>query len=108
MKKRRNKIRAENIENGYDGRGHGHEQEHSEPALCGVHADLALNFEALADYVGQVVENLGEGAARLALQHDGSDEEFYVHQGNALGEIHEGIAHWHAEFLLFIELAEFA
>jgi hypothetical protein len=28
--------------------------------------------------------------------------------GHALGEIHEGVAHGHAELLLFIEFAEFA
>ena len=80
---------------------------HGEASLGGVDADLALNFEALADDVGQVVENFGEVAAGFALQHDGGDEEFYVDQGDALGEIHEGIADGHAEFLFFEEFAEF-
>jgi hypothetical protein len=43
-----------------------------------VDPNLALNLEALADDVGQVVEDLGEVAAGFALQHDGGDEEFDV------------------------------
>jgi len=50
----------------------------------------------------------GEIAAGFALQHDGSDEEFYVDQGDALGEVHESVADGHAELLLLVKLAELA
>src|ERR1039458_2314990 len=44
----------------YDhGRGQSHEQHHGETSLGGVNADLAQNLEAFADYIGQVVKNLG-------------------------------------------------
>jgi len=71
-----------------------------------VNPDLALNLEALANDVGEVIENFGEVAAGFALQHDGGDEEFYVDERDTLGEVHEGIANGHAELLLFKEFAE--
>src|SRR5271165_6881443 len=86
----------------------GHQQSHGKAALGGVDANLALDLEALADDVGQVVQDFGKIAAGFALQHDGSDEEFYIDERDALGEIHEGVADGHAELLLFIEFAEFA
>src|ERR1700722_15978236 len=108
IKKWADKIRAEYQKNGDHGRGHGHKQGHGKAPLRGVYADLALDLEALADNVGQVVENFSQVAAGFALQHDGGDKEFYVDQGDALGEIHEGVADRHAEFLFFKELAEFS
>ncbi len=89
-----------------DGR-HAHQQRHREASLGGIDAHLAQNLEPLADDIGEVVEDLGEVAAGLALEHDGSDEEFDVNQGHALGQIDERVAHWHAELLLFVKLAEF-
>src|SRR5579871_5776026 len=90
-----------------DGR-HSHQQGHSEASLGGVNAHLALNLEALADDIGEIVENFGQVAARLALQHDCGDKEFHIDKGNALRQIHESIAHGHAELLLFKELAKFS
>src|SRR5580698_5719939 len=108
IKERPDELRTEHGKNCHHGRRHPHEQGHGEAALRGVNPHLALNLEALADYVGQIVEDFSQVAAGFALQHDGGDEELHVHQGDALGEIHKGVAHRHAEFLLFVEFAEFA
>src|SRR5271165_190553 len=108
VKKRFDELRAEDGENGHHGWRHGHQQGHGEAALGGVDPNLALDLEALADDVGQVVENFGEVAAGFALEHDGGDEEFDIDQGHALGEVHKSVAHGHAELLLLIQFAEFA
>src|SRR5437870_605663 len=60
-----------------DGR-HAHEQQHGEAALRGVDTHLAQDLEAFANDVRKVVENLGEVAAGLALQHHCSHEELHV------------------------------
>src|SRR5208283_5380365 len=73
-----------------------------------MHADLAKNLETLADDIGKIVENLGQVTAGFALQHDGGDEELDVDERNAVGEIDERVANGKPEFLLFVELAEFA
>ena len=67
-----------------------------------------MNFEALADDIRQIVQDLRQVAAGLALQHNRGDEELYVDQGHALGEIDEGVADGHAELLFFVELAKLA
>ena len=103
-----NEARIQHQHDDDDDRRHAHQKRHGEPALRGVDPHLALNLEALANHIGQIVENLGEVAAGFALQHDGGDEEFHVHQRHALGQVHESIAHRHAEFLFFVELAKFA
>src|SRR6516164_2353103 len=90
-----------------DGR-HAHQQGHRQAALCRVYANLALNLESLPDNVGEIVQNLGQVAAGLALQHHGGDEKLHVDQGHAVGEIEECIADGHAKFLFFVELAEFS
>ena len=87
---------------------HTHQERHRQTSLSGINANLALNLEALADDVREVIEDFGEVAASFALQHHGRDKELHVDQGHALGEIDEGIANRHAEFLLFVELAELA
>src|SRR5215510_3888921 len=74
-----------------DGR-HAHKQEHGEAALRGVDAHLSQDLEPLADYVREVVEDLGEVAARLALQHDGSDEELHVDERNPVDQIAQSFA----------------
>src|ERR1700683_46151 len=107
IKKRLDEIRTEDEKNRDHCRWHGHEQSHGEAALGGVDAHLALDLEAFADDIGQVIEDFGKVSAGFALQHDGGHKEFDVDQGDALGEIHESIAHRHAELLLFIEFAEF-
>ena len=83
-------------------------RDHGEAALRGVDADLTKNFETLANDVREIVENFGEVAAGLALEHDGGDKKFYVDERDALGEIDERVADGKPEFLLFIELAEFS
>src|ERR1700722_7782613 len=80
----------------YDG-WHAHQQRHGKTAMGRGHPYLGLNFETLADDIGQIVKNLGEVAASLALQHNRGDEKLYVDQGHALGEIDERIANRHAE-----------
>ena len=83
-----------------------HEQHHSESALSRVDADLAQDFEALADDVREVVEDLCEIAPSFALQHHGGHKKFHIDQRNAVSEIEQGIADGQAEFLLFVELAK--
>src|SRR5208282_1476143 len=85
-----------------------HEQHHGEASLGGVNADLAQNLEAFADYIGQVVKNLGQIAAGFALQHHCRHEELEVDQRHTVGQIEQGVAHREAEFLFFIKLAEFS
>src|ERR1039458_4339193 len=93
----------------YDhGRGQSHEQHHGETSLGGVNADLAQNLEAFADYIGQVVKNLGQIAAGFALQHDRRHEELDVDQGHAIGQVEQSVAHREPEFLFFVQLAKFS
>src|SRR6266404_8644442 len=73
-----------------------------------MNADLAQDFKALADYVGEVVENFGKVAAGFALQHHRRHEEFDVDQRDAVGQVDQGVAYREPEFLLFVELAEFS
>src|SRR5208282_5629334 len=85
-----------------------HEQDHGQASLSGVDADLAQDFEAFTDDVGEIVQDLGQVASGFALQHHCGHEELDVYQGNAVGEVHEGVAYGEAEFLFFVELAEFS
>src|SRR6266446_10189625 len=73
-----------------------------------MNADLAQNFKALADYVGEVVENFGKVAAGFALQHHRRHEELDVDQRDAVGEGEKCVAYREPEFLFFVELAEFS
>src|SRR5438876_4192395 len=52
-----------------DGRGQTHQEHHRKPPLGGVNTHLTQNLETLANHVGEIVENLGQIAASLALQH---------------------------------------
>src|SRR5271165_749802 len=56
---RANEGRIERHHDRDDNRRHCHQQCHGEASLSGVDPHLALNLETFADYVGQVVENLG-------------------------------------------------
>src|SRR5579863_2134555 len=89
-------------------RGHPHQQGHGQASLRCVDAHLTLNLETFTDDVGEVVENLRQIAARFALQHHRSHKELDVHQRHAIREIHEGVAYWHPELLLLIELTKFS
>src|SRR5208282_1131792 len=106
--KRANEAWVQELHDHHDGRGQSHEQDHGEASLRGVDADLAQDFEALANDVGEVVENLGQVAAGLALQHHRGDEELDVDQRDAVGEVEQSVAYGEAEFLFFVELAEFS
>src|SRR5580765_4999281 len=88
-----------------DGR-HAHQQQHGEAALRGVDTYLAQDLEALADHVREIIENLGEVAAGLALQHYGRDKEFHVDERYAVDQVAECFAHGQAEFLFLEELAK--
>src|SRR5271169_1673284 len=58
-----NKSRVEDLHDDHDGGRQRHEQHHGEAPLRRVDTDLAQNFEAFTDYIGQVVKNLGQIAA---------------------------------------------
>ena len=60
----------------------GSAQQHvaGEAAVRGVHAHLPANLEPLAHDVREVVENLGQVAAGVALDQHGGDEEADVEQ----------------------------
>src|SRR6266446_2634037 len=73
-----------------------------------MNADLAQDFKALADDVGEVVKNFGKVAAGFALQHHRRHEELDGDQRDAVGEVDQGVAYREPEFLLFVELAEFS
>ena len=90
----------------HDDGGQAHQQHHGQTSLRGVHPHLAHDLETFANHIRKVIENFGQIAAGFALQHDRGDEEFHVHQRHALGQVHQGVAHRHAEFLLFEELAK--
>jgi hypothetical protein len=53
----------------------------------GVGAHLPQDLEALAHDVRQVVEDLGQVAAGLALNRDARDEEPDVHHRHAFGQL---------------------
>ena len=58
-----------------------------EAAVRRVHAHLPQNLEPLADDVREVVENLRQVAAGLALDQHGGDEEPDVEDRHALGQL---------------------
>ena len=62
--------------------------------------------EALADGVGDLLQNLGEVSARLALDHDRRDAEAQVEQGHALRQVFERELERESEVLLLVSLSE--
>ena len=60
-----------------------HQHVPGEPAVRGVHAHLPANLEALANDGGEVVEDLRQVAAGLALDEHGGREEPHVEQRHA-------------------------
>src|SRR5262249_11652236 len=86
-----NKIRTHDKHDHHDHRRQGHQQHHGEPSLCGMDPNLTHDLETFADDVGQVVENLSQVAARLALQHHCGDEELYIDQWNTFRQIDQRV-----------------
>ena len=69
-------------------------------------ADLPLHPEPIADDRREVVENLGEVAAGLALRQHGGDEEPRVEQRDPLARSLQRVRQRHAEVLLVVEQLE--
>ena len=74
--------------------------------MRGVDSHLSENLEALAHHVRQVLENLREVAARLALDEHGGREEPHVEAGHAHGQVLERILQRQPEVLFVEGLAE--
>ena len=83
-----------------------HQHVTGEPAVRGVHAHLAANLESLADDGREVVENLRQVAAGLALNEHGGREEAHVEQRHAQAQIVQRFLERQAEVLLVERLAE--
>ena len=77
-----------------------------EAAVRGVHAHLPQDLEPLAHDVREVVENLRQVAAGLALNQHGGDEEPDVEHADALGQLVERVAQRQAVVLLIEGLLE--
>ena len=77
-----------------------------QPAVRRVDAHLAEDLEALADDVGEVLEDLGQVAAGLALDQDRGREEPHVEQRHADGEVRQRVLQRQAEVLLVERLPE--
>ena len=77
-----------------------------EAAVRRVDPHLAQNLEALADDVREVLEDLRQVAAGLALDQDRGREEPHVEQRHAHGQVLERVLHRQAEVLLVERLAE--
>ena len=71
-----------------------------EAAVRRVDAHLPLDLEPLAHHVREVVENLRQVAAGVALNQDGGDEEPHVEDGDALGQLVERLPQRQAVVLL--------
>ena len=78
-----------------------------DPAVRGDGADLALHLEAIANDAREIVENLREVPARLALRQDGRREEPGVEDRHPLGHAFQRVAERHAEVLPVVEELEF-
>ncbi len=91
-----------------DGERRRQRQQHvaGEAAVRRVHAHLALDLEALADDVREVVENLRQVAAGVALDQHRGDEEPHVEQAEALRQLVERVAQRQPEVLLIERLLE--
>src|SRR4029453_9481127 len=68
--------------------------------------DLPQNLESLTDDVCEVVENLGEVAASLPLNQDGSDEEPHIQMRYSLGQLVQRVLQRKTEVLLIEGLLE--
>ena len=71
-----------------------------EAAVRRVDAHLAQHLEPLADDVREVVENLRQVAAGVALDQHRGDEEADVEQRHPLGQLVQRVAQRQAEVLL--------
>src|SRR5262245_38533932 len=80
----------------------GQRQQHvaGEAPVRGMDPHLTQNLEALADDVGEVVEDLGQVAARVPLNQDGRHEEPHVEQPDPVRELVERILERQTEVLL--------
>src|SRR5688572_5884878 len=74
--------------------------------MRGVDAHLAQNLEALSHDIGEVVQDLSEITAGLALDLDRRHEELHVHERHAHGEVVERLLQRQAEVLLLETLLE--
>jgi hypothetical protein len=75
-------------------------------AVRGIHPHLAQDLEPLADDVREVLEDLGQVAAGLALDQDRRGEEPDVDERDALRQVVERVFQRQAEVLLVEGLAE--
>src|SRR2546425_9866319 len=71
-----------------------------------VDAHLPLDLEALAHDVREVVEDLRQIAARLALNQHGRHEEPHVDERHPFGQVVQRLLHRETEILLFERFAE--
>ena len=67
---------------------------------CAVRADVAQDAEALADDARDRLHDLGQVAARLALDDDRGDEELEVERVDALGQVDQRLLDVETEVLL--------
>src|SRR5581483_3270628 len=83
-----------------------HQDPAGEPAVRRMDADLAEDLEPLAHDVRQVVENLREVAAGVALNQDGGHEEPDVEERHAVRQLVERVSKRQTEVLLIETLLE--
>ena len=86
----------------------GQQRQHvpAHPALGGVDPELPPDREAGPDHAGEVVEDLGQVAADLALDQDGGHQDPDVHQVDPVGHGEQGVLERQAEALLLEDPAE--
>ena len=99
-------ARIHDVDQAHDDDGKQGENPAGQAALRGLHANVALNALAFANDVGGAIENFDEVAAGFALDHDRGDEDAQIGGGDAVDELHEGVAEREAEVLLAKDLAE--
>ncbi len=76
---------------------------------CAVlRANFAHNFEALANDVRKIVQNLRQVAAGFLLDQQRGHEKANVNQRDALAEVQQRVAQRKAEILFFERIAKFA
>src|SRR5688500_5264028 len=81
--------------NRQDGKDHA-----GQAAVCRARADVAENAEALADDARDRFHDLGQVAARLALDDHGGDEEPEIERVDALGQVDQRLLHVDPQVLL--------
>ncbi len=83
-----------------------HQHVAGKTAVRGVHAHLPVDLEPLAHDVRQVVENLGQVAAGIALDEDGGHEETHVENRDAHRHFIQRVTKRQAVVLLVERLLE--